>query len=89
MGAPLRGRGLVGGGRGGPAAARRGIESVRQSQYSRSRIWIDAATGIATIAPSTPSSVLPNSTATIVMNGCTFTVRFWICGWITWFSNCW
>ena len=24
-----------------------------------------------------------------MMNGCTFTVRFWICGWIRWFSICW
>ena len=63
--------------------------SVRRSTYSRTRIWIDAAIGIATIAPITPSSVAPNSTATIVMNGCTLTVRFCTCGWMTWFSNCW
>ena len=62
---------------------------MRGSKYSRSRIWIDAATGIASSAPSTPRSVLPISTATIVTKGCTFTVRFWTCGWITWFSNCW
>ena len=65
------------------------IDSVRRSTYSRSRIWIEAATGIATSAPITPSSAAPNSTDTIVMNGWTCTVRFWICGWITWFSNCW
>ena len=50
---------------------------------------MDAAIGMATIAPMTPSSVPPNSTATIVMNGWTFTVRFWICGWIRLFSSCW
>ena len=65
------------------------IDSVRGSKYSRSRIWIDAAIGIASSAPSMPSSVLPSSTDTIVTNGCTFTVRFCTWGWITWFSNCW
>ena len=78
-----------------PAAGWRGLVAalasrhVRRSTYSRSRIWIEAAIGMATIAPSTPSSVPPNSTATIVMSGWTFTVRFWIWGWIRWFSICW
>ena len=50
---------------------------------------IEAATGIATSAPRTPSSVEPNRTATSTMNGCTFTARFWICGWMKLFSSCW
>src|SRR5918999_1718363 len=83
------GGGDGGGGAGGGSGGSGLIVNVLMSTHSRTRIWIDAATGIATSAPSTPSSVAPNSTATIVMNGCTCTVRFWIWGWITWFSNCW
>src|SRR5262245_4527856 len=86
-GAPGGGDG--GGGAGGGSGGFCLIVIVLMSTHSRSRIWIEAATGIATSAPSTPRSDAPNSTATIVMNGCTCTVRFWICGWITWFSNCW
>src|SRR5918999_1371604 len=83
------GGGDGGGGAGGGSGGSGLIVNVLMSTHSRTRIWIDAATGIATSAPSTPSSVAPNSTATIVMNGCTCTVRFWIGGWITWFSIGW
>ena len=44
---------------------------------------------MAAIAPTTPRSVPPHSTAKIVISGWTFTVRFWICGWIRLFSICW
>ena len=56
---------------------------------SRIVIWIAAATGIASSAPSTPNSVLPNSTETSTTNGCTATARAWMRGWITVFSTCW
>ena len=52
-------------------------------------IWIEAAIGIATSAPSTPSSVAPNSTETSTTKPFTFTVRFWTWGWIRLFSICW
>ena len=83
---------------GAPAAASGGsslgIASARgwmprTSRYSRTAIWIVAATGTATIAPRTPSSVPPNSTATMTRNGLICTARFWICGWTRLFSTCW
>ena len=46
-------------------------------------IWIEAAIGIARIAPRIPKRVLPKSTATRTMNASIFVARFWICGWIT------
>ena len=52
-------------------------------------IWIAAATGIASSAPSTPNSVEPNSTETSTTNGCTWTARAWIRGWMMLFSTCW
>ena len=60
-----------------------------ESAHSRTAIWIVAATGTAISAPSTPSSVPPNSTETITRNGLMSTARFWICGWIRLFSTCW
>ena len=84
----------------GPAAVRRAARRLvggrlgrgrmpRSSRYSRTAIWIEAATGTATSAPRIPSSVPPNSTATITRNGLMSTARFWICGWIRLFSTCW
>ena len=66
------------------AAGRAGRPTTRAPRSAR-----EAAIGIATSAPSTPSSVEPKSTATSTMNGCTLTARFWICGWISVFSICW
>ena len=72
--------------------ARRGHvlrRGVAEGAYSRIEIWIAAATGIASSAPSTPNSVLPNSTETSTTNGCTATARAWMRGWMTVFSTCW
>ena len=62
---------------------------VAERAYSRIEIWIVAAAGIASSAPSTPNSVEPNSTAISTTIGCTSTVRAWMRGWMTVFSICW
>ncbi len=61
----------------------------RQSRYSRIAICTDAAIGIATSAPTTPTSELPKRTATRTTIGATLTVRRCTCGWIRLFSICW
>ena len=47
----------------------------RFCQMSFSAIWIAAAIGIATRAPSTPSSFAPIRIAVITASGCRFTAR--------------
>ena len=61
----------------------------RKRLYSTIEIWIAAATGIASSAPSTPNSVEPNSTEVSTTNGCTCTALAWIRGWMMLFSTCW
>ena len=51
-------------------------------------IWIAAATGIASSAPSTPNSVEPNRTEVSTIRGSSCTAFAWMRGWITLFSTC-
>ena len=61
----------------------------RLSSTSRSAIWTLPATGIASSAPSTPSSDEPISTASSTVKPDTFTERRITSGCSTLFSTCW
>ena len=61
----------------------------RASSTSRSAIWIEPAKGIASSAPTMPSSDEPISTLVSTMKGETETDFFITIGWMIWFSTCW
>ncbi len=65
------------------------LSGRRKLLYSMIEIWIAAATGMASSAPSTPNSVEPKSTEVSTTNGATCTALAWIRGWMTLFSTCW
>ena len=63
-------------------ASRSDRPSRRYSRHCLNVIWIAAAAGIASMAPMTPNSVEPKSTATSTTKGSISVARFWIWGWI-------
>jgi hypothetical protein len=78
---PGRGRGGASGGGGRPAG---GVltPGCPAAQVLADRDLDRGRDGIASSAPSTPNSVLPNSTETSTTNGCTCTARAWMRGWM-------